>query len=289
MQGALLRLTASPPLGVTVIDELRRAAASLGRLIVALTDQDVGATTLTVAIDPQRISELTGALARPLAGEVAPGQAHRFEILAEDDALLPTPQANDLAGTLGEGLRAPAYVGRRTVAAAAWALARPMPWGRKGLALGRVAPVRAHPQSRCLGVALEVGRPTVVVKVRLVGVPEHGLSAACRAVGGVESGFAEVGAYGVISSLDDTSVVLLEFSNVSRSPIHRALDVIDIECRRWGGRLGSCLLLSHVPLEALLGSLSARIGLEARSSQVLETHLGAKDAQRAGEVVESPR
>ena len=118
-----------------------------------------------------------------------------------------------------------------------------------------------------------IGLPTIVAKARLEGVPEHGLLRACAAVGGAESGFADVGAYPAVSAADGASVVVLEFGNLARSPIHRTLAVLDIEARRFGGHLGQAALLSHVPLDALLDVLNVETGLAASPAQVLETHL----------------
>jgi len=168
---------------------------------------------------------------------------------------------------------APVYVAQRSVPAAAWAFARPMPWGRKGLSVGQSGPTLPFGGAECRGVAIETGAPTIILKARLDDVPDHGLVRACAAVGGAESGFADVGAYAAASEADGASVVVLEYGDLKRAPLHRALALLDVEARRYGGRLGAAALLSHVPLDALLGVLAAQLGLHAHAGQVLETHL----------------
>jgi glutamate formiminotransferase len=113
----------------------------------------------------------------------------------------------------------------------------------------------------------------VLAKARLESLPELGLVRACAAVGGAESGFADVGAYPAVSAADGASVVVLEFGNLKRSPLSRSLAVLDIEALRFGGRLGQTTILSHVPLDALLDVLKFNTGLDASTTQVLETHL----------------
>jgi len=150
-----------------------------------------------------------------------------------------------------------------------------MPWGRKGLSVGQSGPTLPFGGSECRGVAIEVGAPTLILKARLDAVPDEALVRMCAAVGGADSGFGDVGAYAAASEADGASVVVLEYGDLKRAPLHRALEVLDVEARRYGGRLGAASFLSHVPLDALLGVLAAHTGLNAQRGQVLETHLGS--------------
>ena len=273
MKQAIVRLVASPPLAPHTLEEIAGALASSGTMFASGNDPDVNASAVSVEVDDNGVEAAFSSIAARVTKNLTAGRAFRIDLMSDDVAGI----ADDRLRSLGVGLHgafsAPVFIARRDKPAAAWAFARPMPWGRKGLAVGQAAPVLPFGGSECLGVAIEVGAPTVIIKARLEGVPEHGLIAACAAVGGGESGFAEVAAYPAVSPADGASVVVLEFGNLTRSPIQRTLAVLDIEARRFGGRLGQTALLSHVPLDALLNVLRAETGLVATAAQVLETHL----------------
>ena len=271
----ILRIVVSPPLAPHVLDEVAGAFGAGVRLLMAMNDADVYASAITASLDVDAVGAAIASAAQFFGRPLSAGRAFRFELLVDDPSTLHDDALRTIAIGVHGGLPAPVFIARREVPAAAWALARPMPWGRKGLAVGHVAPSLPYGGAECLGAALEIGKPTVLVKARLEGVPEHGLVRACAAVGGPTSGFAEVGAYPAVSAADGASVVILEFGDVKRSPIARTLAVLDIEARRFGGTLGQAALLSHVPLAALLDVLRANIGLDATPAQVLETHLPA--------------
>jgi hypothetical protein len=211
----------------------------------------------------------------------AAGRAYRIELMAEGASDLPDEETvRSLAVAAHGAFEAPVYVAHRHVPAAAWAFARPMPWGRKGLSVGQSGPTLPFGGAECRGVAIEVGAPTVILKARLEAVPDHALIRMCAAVGGADSGFGDVGAYAAASEADGASIVVLEYGDLKRAPLHRALALLDLEARRYGGHLGSAAVLSHVPLDALLDVLAAHTGLDAKRGQVLETHLAAMQ-QRA--------
>lgn len=275
VNSAILRLAASPPLPPHVLDEVCVNVAQWGPTLAAVNDPDINATTASVATSYEMLGNAIDDIASRCAGILSAGRAFRFEILTERPDELDDETIRGFGVRLHGTFSAPVFLGRRTVPAAAWAMTRPMPWGRKGLAVGQTAPSLPFGGSACPGVAIEIGLPTILAKARLDAVPEHGLLRACAAVGGAESGFADVGAYAAVSAADGASVVVLEFGNPKRSPLHRTLAVLDIEAQRFGGRLGQAAVLSHVPLDALLDALKANIGLNATSLQVLETHLPA--------------
>lgn len=273
VNNAIVRLIASPPLPPHALDDIAVSIEAGASLLVAHNDHDVNASTLSFSASADDLIGVVESLAEKIGKGLAAGRAFRFDIMLDDPAAIPDEPMRSLAVHLHGSFASPVFVARRDKPAAAWAFARPMPWGRKGLAVGQAAPMLPYGGSECLGVALELTRPTLVLKARLEDVPEHGLVKACAAVGGAESGFSEVGAYAAVSAADGASVVVLEFGDVAKSPIVRTLAVLDIEARRYGGRLGMTALLSHVPLDALLNTLSLEIGLNATPAQVLETHL----------------
>lgn len=250
-----MRLVAIPVAGPSTpaLASLKEAGDRVGSVGVLRFDADLRAMIVSVRLhDAPR--EAFAAIASALRG-VGDETMLRFELLAEDDADASPGIEQELAGALsalGEAL-----VVRRTMAASAWARARPI----------KVFFPGNEPR-----IAIEIGRPTVLLKVRLPGVPAHGLVRLTAAVAGAESGFSDVGATHVVAQ-DGTMCLLLEFSDLARAPLHRVLDVLDIEARRYGGRLGETELLSHVPLKALLGTLAGRLNLSVAERQVIETHL----------------
>jgi len=273
VNNAIVRLVASPPLPPHVLDDIAASIEAGASLLAARNDHDVNASSLSLRTESDAFIGVLEQLSDKIGKGLAAGRAFRFDIMLEDPSAFPDEPMRSLAVHMHGAFAAPVYVARRDKPAAAWAFDRPMPWGRKGLAVGQAAPMLPYGGSECLGVALELTRPTLILKARLEDVPEHGLVTACAAVGGAESGFSEVGAYAAVSAADGASVVVLEFGDVIKSPVTRTLSVLDIEARRYGGRLGMTALLSHVPLESLLETLALETGLSATPAQVLETHL----------------
>ena len=266
------RIIVNPALAPHTLAECVRALAGSGTVIQHCNDADLNCSAITCIPHDGGLRDLIAATGRVAGGEHAAGRAYRIEVMA-DDATEFADDERTLAVDAHGAYSAPVYVARRSVPVATWAYSRPMPWGRKGLSVGQVAPALPFGGSECRGVALEFGAPTVILKMRLEDVPEDGMLKACSAVGGAESGFADVAAYGAASAADGASVAILEFGDLRRAPLHRSLAVLDVESRRYGGRLGAAALLSHIPLDALLDVLHSRMGLAAVRSQVLETHL----------------
>ena len=265
----------NPALAPHTVAECAHSLAGCGTVIHTQNDADLNCSALTWISDRDRLGATMAAFAGVAGGAPAAGRAYRVEVMAAEPSDLPDDEAlRTLAVAAHGAFEAPVYVARREVPAAAWAFARPMPWGRKGLSVGQSGPMLPFGGAACRGVAIEVGAPTVILKARLDAVPDEALVRMCAAVGGADSGFGDVGAYAAASEADGTSIVVLEYGDLKRAPLHRALAVLDVEARRYGGRLGAAALLSHVPLDALLGVLAARTGLDAKRSQVLETHLG---------------
>jgi hypothetical protein len=273
VKASVIRFIASPPLAPHTLEDVAATLAVGGELFFIANDSDVNASVVNVGLAPDHWDSNFRALAERFPADLAAGRAFRIDAMPVEPDEVSDEALRTIAVGLHGAFSAPVFVAHRDKPPAAWAFARPMPWGRKGLAVGQAAPTLPFGGSECLGVAIEVGPPTILAKARLEAVPEHGLLQACAAVGGAESGFAEVGAYPAVSAADGVSVVVLEFGNVARSPIHRTLAVLDIEARRFGGRLGQAALLSHVPLDALLDVLKMETGLAASPAQVLETHL----------------
>ena len=275
MDPLLVRIVASPPLPPHLLDEVLVTARRTGRVLAASADPDLHASCLTFGCERIDVADVAPVV-EAFAGTRNAGRAYRVELLSDTPDDVTDEALRSLAVSLHGAFSAPVYTARRQSQAAAWALVRPMPWGRKGLAVGQASPALPFGGSECLGVALEVGTPTVLLKARLDAVPEHGLVAIAAAIGGADSGFADVGAYPAVSAADGASTLALEFGDVKRTPIHRALSVVDLEAGRYGGRLGQVRVLSHVPLRSLLDALAARTGLAAGAAQVLETHLPAQ-------------
>lgn len=277
---SIVRFVASPPLAPHALEDVAGAVAVDGaNLLLAVNDPDVNASVICAEMAADAWRAALEALAARFTPNLCAGRAFRVDLMTGDPTDIGDEALRSVAVGLHGAFSAPVFIAHRDKPAAAWAFARPMPWGRKGLAVGQTAPALPFGGSECLGVAIEVGPPTILAKARLEGVPEHGLIKACAAIGGADSGFAEVGAYPGVSAGDGASVVVLEFGNVARSPIHRALAVLDIEARRYGGHLGQTALLSHIPLDALLEVLRAETGLSATRAQVLETHLPKNGAR----------
>ncbi|MDQ2816905.1 MAG: hypothetical protein M3T49_01670 [Candidatus Eremiobacteraeota bacterium] len=259
-----------------LFDDMQSCLASLGTLNTAAQDADLNVSTISVSLRSGDFVTACKVLAGRCGGAIGPGRACRFELLRDDaDGMLDEEALRAIAVDLHGHFAASIYVGRRSMPVSVWALTRPMPWGRHGLTVGQSAATIIFGSSQCHGVAVEVGAPTVVLKFRLAGMPEAGLLRACAAVSGPDSGFIDVAAYPGASAADGTPLVVLEFGELLRAPLHRSLAVLDIEVRRYGCVVGQAALLSHISLESLLTVLHAHTGLAALPSQVLETHLPA--------------
>jgi len=278
----LLRLTASPALTPRGLADLRRHLRAYGRDIFAVTDPDLSASVISVRLERAKWFDVGTGIARML-GAASAGRSFRIEFMSDDAALLPTSEEQSAIGkALEAALVAPVFVSPRDVRCAEWSRRRPFPWGRRGIA---VVDDKGHVvtgKSDCLGASFVCGAPTTIYAVRLEDVSDAALLRAARAVGGPDAGYADVGAYATTSAVDGCPALVLELGDEKRAPLHRVLDVLDIECRRSGGRLGRGRLLSSISLESLLGTLRARMALDVQFGQVIETHLPGDGAEAVG-------
>jgi glutamate formiminotransferase len=99
-------------------------------------------------------------------------------------------------------------------------------------------------------------------------------------VGSAQSGFGEVAAYPAGTRKETSSTLILELGDLKRSPLHRALAVIEIEAKRFGASLGLGALLSNAPLSLFADALKMHMGLAVERGQVIETHLPGAMAQK---------
>jgi sarcosine oxidase gamma subunit len=247
-----MRLVAMPVLTAAVFEALKKASARLGSVGVASSDADLDATVLSVLLDAAPAQALH-AVATALRD--ASAKTHlRFELQGEIAQLASAELERDLAAALG--VLGSAHVVRRDAPASAWSRTRPVT---------NFSPDEPR-------VSVEIGAPTILLKATFPGAPAHALANLADAVAGATSGFADVGAWPG-AGRGATPCLLLEFGDVARAPLHRVLDVLDIEARRYGAVVGACALLSHAPLEALLGTLSGRLNVPVAQKQIIETHL----------------
>jgi hypothetical protein len=274
MMMVTVRLIVSPPLGADAHEAFQHGASS--SLLTSVSDPEVNASFLSVRTGQATVTSVVREIVERIGASGAAGRAFRLELQSPDPA---TSFGDELLRTIAVDvhgiLRCSTYVTRRLVPASAWAKQRPMGWGPSGLTLGAAAPSLPFGGSESAGLAIEAGKNTVIAKVKLVGAALHAaqLEAIVASVGGGESGFIEVGAYPLGSRKDTSSIVVLELGDLKRTPLHRVLEVVEIEARRFGARLGCGALLSDAPLELFTGALFMHMGLPLTAGQVIETHL----------------
>ena len=270
-----LRLTACPPLSSNGQSDACRQLGAFGTIASDARDPDLRVSIVAVDLDVPKWKDALAAAGRLLA-PFAPDRLLRIEGMSSDAPALPVAEdAASMGRALEKALQVPVIASIRTVRSAQWSRLRAFSWGRRGMAAnGPAGPQQAGAPDR-LGASLEFGTPTLIYKIRLEGVPGDGVARACRAVGGPGGGFADVGAYASISAVDGEPIIVLEMEDDSRAPLHRVLDVVDIECARAGGRLGRAALLSHLPLDVVLAAMRAKAALDVRAGQIIETHLPA--------------
>jgi hypothetical protein len=260
-----LRVLIVPALPGDVSDSLRDAWEQFGVLLTfADAALDCVAFEVDVALDdaPKALGAAAKALAR------ASKRAFRFEAPAALES-----QHTQLGNALSQALAAPVWVAQRSVPASQWLAMRPLEFGVDGFAVRAGQPAIACSKPRNLGIALEFGDPLVVLRAGLNGVPPTELARIRDAVGSERGGLLHIGAAPTIAPSSGEPLLVLSCSDPVKSPLHRALELIDIEAARCGGALGSTALLSSVPLQTLLGSLAARMGLAAKPAQIIETNL----------------
>jgi len=266
-----LRLLSVPALPVDVSDRLRAAWETYGETR-AFLDDDLDCSVIEIDVPSGTMPRAMRATAAALRRSGAQ-RLFRFEAagVAEEEE-------DRLSNALAEDLDVQLWIARRKVPASQWVSARPIEFGVDGFAVqsspGLLRPGRAQERGTTSGnAALEFGEPLITLKAELLGVPASALARLRDAVGSERGGLLHVGAAPAISVRSGAPLLVLSCSDHAKSPLHRALDLIDIEARRFGGALGACAPLSSIPLPALLQTLAARIGLDAKTSQVIETNL----------------
>ena len=275
-----VRLLASPLLTPGVADALRRRCTTDGSLLACVSDADAGVTVCSLRVADDGLRSAVAALTEPVGVTQSVGRAFRLEIQAPDAATAVSDEALRAVAVDVQGvLRSSVFVTRRALPAGPWSAVRAMGWGPDGLLLGDAAPSLPFGGSESSGVAIEVGGRTVIAKARLVGgITNAQMQTIARACGSSTSGFGEVAAYPIGISRDGIATLVLELSDCKRTPLHRALMLLDIEAQRYGARLGLGALLSDAPLEMFLDTLAAHMALPVNAAQVIETHVPAPQA-----------
>jgi hypothetical protein len=268
-----IRLIASPALSVGVAEAFRQLA---GHSLLACThDDEVGVSVFALRSEPGNVQATAHALLESIGGAHAPGRAFRLELHGDaagdqiGDELM-RAIAVDAHGILSS----PVYIAKRTVPLSLWGGTRPMRWDREGLTVGNVAPTLPFSGSACAGLALESGTKTVLTKAKVAGAAlgtreEDRIAAAA---GGGSSGFADVSVIPLGRPADGSSLFAIELE-AGRTALHRVLEVLEIEARRYGARLGCGALLSDAPLQLFTAALATAMGLPVRKEQIIETHL----------------
>jgi hypothetical protein len=270
----LVRLVASPSLAPSSSDALHRRFAADGSLLACVTDAEVGATFVSIKAAGSELHATVKMLAETIGVGAAVGRAFRVELQHPDAGAITDEALRAVAVELHGALRASIHVTRRSVAAGRWSALRPMGWGADGLVLGDSAPTLPFGGSESSGVVIEAGAPTVIAKATLTcGVPIAQMKTIAAACGGATSGLVEAGVYPIGLLRDGMAVFVLELGDPRRTPLHRALTLLEVEGRRFGSRLGLGALLSDAPLELFLDTLAGHMGLPISRGQVIETHL----------------
>jgi hypothetical protein len=268
-----IRLVASPTLAPAASDSLHRRLHQ-GQLLAYVSDTDLNSTFVSAAANEDNLKATVTAIAESIGTPQAVGRAFRIELQHPDPTKISDELLRSIAVELQGAFRASVYVARRAVPASRWTTMRPMQWSADGLTLGDIAPSLPFGGSESSGVAIEVGAPTVIAKARLTGgITQSHMKSIATAVGGPDSGLVEVGVYPISASRDGGAIFVLELSDAQRAPLHRALALLEIEARRYGGYLGLGSLLSNAPLEVFLDALAMHMGLDVARRQVIETHL----------------
>jgi len=269
VDASFIRICAVPALAPEPADGLRAASAPFGTLATFVSDRDLNCTAAELRLSGEAEDALR-AIAAALQAS-ARKSLLSFEVLgaAEPDAA----QEHALSIALAELLDTPIYGARRDAPASVWVERRPISFGVDGFAIRAASPAVARPESRSPGASLEFGAPTLLMKAGLHGVPAAALRRICDAIGSQRGGLLHMGAYPAISVASGDPLIVLECSDPAKSPLSRALDLLEVEAARYGGALGQTVLLSHIPLSSLLAVLTARMHVPVEPAQIIETHV----------------
>ncbi|MDQ6780274.1 MAG: hypothetical protein M3Z37_03845 [Candidatus Eremiobacteraeota bacterium] len=271
----LVRLLSSPPLSMTLIDDVKRRFAGSGELLHTAQDGDLDLSVLTLQADLQNLNPMLAQVFQKIGVGQAVGRAFRLDLQTESSTTLSEESLRGIAVDAHGALHAPVYLAHRSVPVGAWQQLRPMGWSRNGLAHPKDAPMLPYSPSESVGLAIETGSPTILFTCHLNGMGERHAQCVLDAVSAPDAGFQDVAVSLVVAERTGGCFAVLEFGDPKRSPPARVLKLMEIEARRYGGALGAGMALSHVPLETVLATLASAIGLHAVAGQVIETHLSA--------------
>lgn len=275
VEGSRLRVLMVPASPADVLDRLRDSWHAFGATRT-FGDAELDCSAAEVDIGAGDVGKALSASARALRG-IASRRLLRFEA-----AGVAQQEEEPLSAVLAQALSVPVWSARREVPASQWVGARPMEFGVDGFQVRAGSPAFGKPApSGLTGAALEFGAPLITLRAALHGVPADALARICDAVGNARGGLLHIGAAAAIGLKSGTALLVLACSDAAKSALHRALELIDIEAQRYGGSLGATALLSSVPLAVLLQTLAARMPLDAKPAQVIETHLLAPSSSRA--------
>ena len=252
-----IRLIVSPAPDISVCNALSNSLGDHGVLPVHVDpDMDCAIWNATPG------ERWRGATAAAVEALRVATEARFFLFSVEGDTSAPD---ETLARTAGERLGAVAQAVARDVPASQWVARSPIALELDGLHARGSA--RAPQAAEARTAVIEFGAPTQLLKVELAAVPADALAKICRATGSEGAGLLHIGAYPGISRRTGAPFVLLQCSDGAKSPLHRALALLDIEAKRYGGSVGRATALSLLPLSDLLGTLGARMPLNAAASQ----------------------
>jgi hypothetical protein len=266
-ESSFLRALISPAPAVEICDRVNAALTGHRRLLPARVDIDLDCAVWNVEV----LGDLKAAIA---AVARALGPAHQscsimFDAQSTAPVLPDESFGREIEGLLGAAVG----IVLRDQPASQWVSRRALTLGPDGFAVRHPHAFGSQSAATDRGVLVEFGTPTQVLKVELNGVPADALSHLCHAAGDEHGGLLHIGAYPGISRCSGQPLVVLECSDGAKSPLHRALSILDIEAARYGGAVGRTVALSFLPLDGLLRTLAARMPLDASANQVIETHL----------------
>jgi hypothetical protein len=271
VDASFVRICAVPVLPPGVVDSLSEACAPFGAVTALIAaDSDLDCTVVEL-----RLGDADGAL-RAAGGALKESAGERlisFEVQGTHDP--DAASVGALCESLADALDTPVYSARRIGPASTWVEQRPISFGVDGFAIRAASPTAARPQSRRPGASLEFGVPSILIKVGLHGVPSSALRRLCDAIGSPRGGLTHLGAYPSISAATGNPIIVIECSDSAKSPPARGIEVLDIEAARYGGAVGPAVLLSHIPLDALIATLAVRMQLPVQPAQIIETHVTA--------------
>ncbi|MBV8081880.1 MAG: hypothetical protein JOY86_02750 [Candidatus Eremiobacteraeota bacterium] len=260
MKVSALRIIASPAPSASVCDAVFDAFEECPVVLPVVVDADVDCAIWNAAAPGDWHTPF---LAAASALRAAP-ETHTFLFAVEGgEAAVDEKLASQVGDRLGSRIEAVV----RDAPASQWMSRCPI-----GLWLDGFG-ARQQQAGDTRAAAIEFGEPTALVKIELPGLPGDALHRVCRAAGSESSGLLHIGAYPGISRKSGTPFALLQCSDGKKSPLHRALALLDIEANRFGATIGRASVWSFLPLADVLGTLAARMPLSAAAAQVIETHL----------------